>query len=341
MIHEKLAALLSRKLAGEASEEDLIELDDWIRKHPEDQFFIQLMHEYWTPDTTPLLDRERSTSLFNRIVETPQEKKGKPLRRKWLGWLAAACLLTGLFLAIGLSKREQAKDIVSKQQAVVTYRGVRSTVFLPDGSKVWLNADSKIYYDSLFTGPKREVTLVGEAFFDIVRDNGRPFVVNAGNYVVKVLGTAFNVKAYPTDTTMETTLIRGKVEVLTKDAAVAAVLTPHQKLVLPAGPGTTERGEKINTSDKIITIKPTIDTELVETAWVQNRLVFEETSFRELAVKLERWFDVKITFESETVGHYRLNGAFENESINEVLSALQEIEPFEFKINGKYVTISK
>src|SRR4029078_631833 len=96
---------------------------------------------------------------------------------------------------------------------VSTKRGSKSKVQLPDGTQVWLNADSRIAYNEKFQGNLREVTLEGEAYFDVVRDEKRPFVIHTAAIDIKVLGTAFNVRSYANEKNTETSLIRGSIEV--------------------------------------------------------------------------------------------------------------------------------
>ena len=168
------------------------------------------------------------------------------------------------------------------------------------------------------------------------------------------MGTAFVVKSYPQDETVETTLLRGIIEVSRKDYPddPKVILKPNEKLIFSkqlenevhhhtndtsGNYKTTAIGE-ISVAAVSITIP---DSNKVETSWVYNRLVFDGDSFQELAEKMERWYNVKITFSNNELLHYRFKGAFANETIKEALNALQLTANFSYKINNNEINLFK
>ena len=119
------------------------------------------------------------------------------------------------------------------QNTVSTNLGSKSKIQLPDGSLVWLNADSRIIYKENFQGPFREVQLTGEAFFEVVKDKEHPFIIHTQSIDLKVLGTAFNVRSYTNEKKTETSLIRGSIEVTLHDNPdKKIVLKPNEKLIV-------------------------------------------------------------------------------------------------------------
>ncbi|WP_158643721.1 FecR family protein [Pseudobacter ginsenosidimutans] len=178
-----------------------------------------------------------------------------------------------------------------------------------------------------------------EAFFDIAPQAGKPFIVHAGNIDIKVLGTAFNVKSYADEHTVETTLLRGLVQLSRKDKpdAKPILLKPHQKLVL----GKEIKGNIVNQKKEnalllpvqsVLQLDTTLrDDELPETAWIYNRLQFRGDGFPELAKKLERWYNIKIHFEDEAVQSLTFNGSLENETVEQAFRALQVLFPFHLR----------
>ena len=243
---------------------------------------------------------------------------------------------------------DKAKHTAVKNE-VMAKKGARSRIILPDGTQVWLNSDSKIQYDKSFDDTIREVTLDGEAYFDVVKNPKRPFIVHTSNIDIRVLGTAFNVKSYSQEKTIETTLIHGLVEVTDKNEPQLSkiILRPKEKLVFNKLETDFEKNDKT-------TVKPVIeknaivplsknvaDTALKETSWIYNRLDFDGDTFSELAVKMERWFNVKIRFKDEKVANERLHGAFEDESLEEALKVLQLITTFTYKLNNNELEINK
>ncbi len=239
----------------------------------------------------------------------------------------------------------------TQQEVIVTQKGSRSRTLLADGTTVWLNGESKLHYENDFTGATREVTLEGEAFFDVVKQKDRPFIVHTSGIDIKVLGTAFNVKSYPEDKNVETTLYGGLVQVLRHgDAAGKAIqLIPNHKLILPkqAAIETTKLSEdkRLSLNEPASLFITPIDStkkesERIETAWRYNRLEFVGDNFEEVAKKLERWYNVTIVFTDEKVKQlYGLTGSFETETVAEAFAALKELYPINYKITNHEIFV--
>jgi ferric-dicitrate binding protein FerR (iron transport regulator) len=237
------------------------------------------------------------------------------------------------------------------QQEIVAQKGSKTRTLLPDGSTVWLNAGSKISYSSDFSGPVRHVTLQGEAFFDVVKQPDRPFIVHAADIDIKVLGTAFNVKSYDEDRTVETTLIRGLVSITRTNATVQQpiLLHPNQKIVLqktplPAeessSPNEVQAGPGKNFTEHVTQIDSNRrENELLETAWVYNRLEFRGDRFPDLARKLERWYNINIHFEDDAVRGLSFNGSLESETVDQAFAALKAAVPFLYEIKGNEIYV--
>lgn len=371
MPNEKLARLLSRRLSGEATDAELQELQELLNENPGDQYFAELLSAYWTAgpghtsfDTT-LSPDQHFAHILDRAGEDPDPilTHTTPSRKiTWLKRVAAAAVLTGLaagawwWLAAGTSSRPTVAE--AQKSEIVAKKGAKTHLVLPDGTSVWLNSDSRLLYDARFNDAIREVTLEGEAYFDVVKNPKRPFIVHTSGIDVKVLGTAFNVKSYPQEPTIEATLIHGSIEVLNKRELKApkVILRPHEKLVFNKSEQSfvngvnndqpaprKETGDIHNSPVIAVTALPKNipDTSLKETSWVYNKLLFDGDTFRELAVKMERWFNVRLTFRNEKVANYRLRGSFEKENIEEALQALQFIVSFTYKIKDNEIEINK
>jgi len=364
-MHEKLAILLSRKFSGEATPDELAALQEWIKGHPQDHYFIDMLETYWQSHAASDFVNVRDDGHFQQIMNKATvvdnyydlvhaahaKHTANPLQ--WKKWLAAAAfvgimIFTAAFL---LNGHTPASDNISENtNVIVTALGARSQILLPDGSKVWLNAATKLHYDKKFNGDLREVHLDGEAFFDVRKDKKHPFIVHTSDIDIKVLGTAFNVKSYKEEATIEATLIRGSIQVSNKlqKGIPKIILSPNEKLVFiknadmgREGTGIVKDGIEKRRSNYLVTkiLPAEEDSSFTEISWIQNRLLFDGDTFRQLAIKMERWFDVKIHFEDETVANYRLRGVFEDETIDEALRALQQITSFKYTINGKDITI--
>ena len=230
---------------------------------------------------------------------------------------------------------------------VTTKPASKTQIQLPDGSTVWLNASSNLTYDKDFGKDLREVNLVGEAFFNVTKDPAHPFIIHTKVIDVKVLGTEFNVRAYPNDSYTETSLIRGRVEITVKNRPEEKhYLKPNEKMSV-ANNILDEKSPRLTKSEPIILTQPLsyaqTDSSIIETSWLNNRLIFQQNeTFREVALKLERSYGVHINFLSEQVAdEYRPFVSFKNETINQALDELREGYKFNYEIAGDNITISQ
>lgn len=364
MMKERLAELLSRKLSGEATADELQGLEDWLQTHPDDQYFSDMLFNYWNSYhvVSPVVETS-SDQHFAHILEMAAEQEHLPVTlwpqkgsivRLMKRMAAAVCIVCVVGFPVWLLAKKKQVVLPATQNEVVASKGARSKIILPDGTQVWLNSDSKIQYAPTFNDTVREVTLDGEAYFDVVKNPRRPFIVHTSSIDIRVLGTAFNVKSYAQDKTIETTLIHGAVEISNKEMPHQAriILRPKEKLIFNKPATFIEKGnasapvnirdEKTTTGISIVALPRNLaDTSLTETSWIYNRLIFEGDTFNELAVKMERWFNVKIRFKDDKLDSYRLRGVFEEENVEEALKALQLIVPFNYKIENNEIEITK
>jgi transmembrane sensor len=357
---ERIWFLLSRNLSGDATEQDNEELNHLLQQHPELMQQYDLLHQLWTVNL-PAQEEPATNDKINRILQlAAAEPEAPPVvprargMKSWrkLYWAAAivSTLSIGAWLLVTWNKKQQALTA----NEVVAPKGSKTRTILPDGSTVWLNAGSRIVYAS-FNGPVREITLEGEAYFDVVQVTSsathqkKPFIVHAGTIDIQVLGTAFNVKSYPEEKTIETTLIRGLVQITRKgDTKGAPVyLHPNEKIVLPVSSSDGSAGKKpVATptaqpaTQQIIHIDSTIqENEHIETAWVYNRLEFRGDNFEQLALKLERWYNIRIYFEDDAARELVFNGSLQNETVEQAFTALKVAVPFNVSINNNEVFI--
>jgi len=282
------------------------------------------------------------------VYQTNFAKKIKPFL-KWS--MATAAVLIGLAVCIQYvnSNKNNLLDIGNNYNEIIAKRGTKTKIILPDGSQVWLNSDSKLSYGARFNDTIREVSLEGEAYFDVIKDKNRPFVVMTNALNIRVLGTAFNIKSYAQDATIETTLIRGMIEVRKNNepATKKIVLTPNEKLIYNKSEALLVRpNNEQNTIAKklealsITTLSKNIpDSSRVETAWIYGRLVFDGDSFVTLAEKMERWYNIKITIQNQSISNSRFSGVFEKENVDEAFKALQLITMFKYDIHENEILI--
>lgn len=373
MTNDRIWILLARSLAGEASLTELEELNKLTTQFPQQKKTVEAVAGWWSLnpgadtdflDATYLahLERMKQKGFYLNdepvIMPTDIEEltikeapaKGKLLLRRLLvaGLCITSLVATWLFLK-PLQNLPKADNTI-KVAEVSTRNGTRSKILLPDGTNVWLNSGSKISYSKeLDTSLVREVYLTGEAFFDVARSAKRPFIIHTANMNIRVLGTRFNVKAYDEDKTTETSLMKGSIEVYLKNnPARKYLLTPNQKLILqnelPAKAAkslsTVASSEAPAPSIEIRPLTYLKGTETyIESSWTKNILSFEDESFKEVAKKMERWFDVKFEFKNKNWELQFLNGSFEKESLEQAMTALKFSTGFGYTIEGKKIII--
>ena len=352
MDNSRLIELLARKWADEATPAELAELSVLMDQYPDavyyEEFFMQLWHKSVPADLSDVEISYQAHKLkFYKdfAQEAPVSINGKgTVTDKYLlaGFIACLLFFFGLFYVSSRQADDQDTQIVSG-------KGIRKKLKLPDGTLVWLNAASKLTFDSdIDSKAVRIVHLEGEAFFDVAHAKDRPFIVFTDKAAIKVLGTAFNIKAYPSEKCSETTLLRGSIEFSVIGQPNQKIrLNPSEKIALKEDQVTLKKdqallnkGQKLTLTIKHMnTVKIGQTDYIEETSWKDNRLVFNNETLEELKPKLERWFNITIQINSDRAKSYHFTGIFKNETINQALTALQLIKPFTFEQSAHDVTI--
>lgn len=293
-----------------------------------------ILFEYWDKDEiafqraipgenlSPVLDK-----IHHRIKKKHDQKPtGQRIRMAYAILKIASILIVGLFLGLSVQYLKKTEPVYFTS---IAPRGSVSQLVLPDNSIVYLNAGSQLKYAIAGLNGKREVFLDGEAWFDITKNEKRPFVVHTSFYDVNVFGTQFNVKAYRTDNEIVTTLEKGSVQI-----------SSSENLKLTKNP-TLRPGEQLvysimNKSLEVKSVEPRMFT-----AWKDNKLIFINMNLRELIVVLERKYGVDIEITDNIVLDFHYDGTIKDETILEVLDLLKETLPVKYKIKGQSILITK
>jgi ferric-dicitrate binding protein FerR (iron transport regulator) len=343
MDQDRIDVLLARHLAGELTPEESGELEWAMLANPALRVTLQVLQRMREiPRGGSIAEEremmERGLARLREPAETVAIKRRLP---RW--WAAAAAVLVlgvgGVLLYRG-DQRVPLQPVHNKE--IATRYGTRSYQELPDGSKLWLNAGSKVTYAEVSAGGRRELTLTGEAFFDVKHDPDHPFIIHTGALDIKVLGTSFNIKAYPNDSTIETTLINGKVEIdWPGGVREGIVLKPNEKVVIPVREMQRVQAgaAAVAVARKTVTPDPQYKT-LIETSWVEDKLVFRNEAFSDVSRKLERWYNIHISFEDKRYLDDRLTAYFKDQPIRNVMDALQISLGFHYRIEGDTIHIT-
>ncbi len=330
MTKQELKQLIDKYMDGESSVQEEKYLLDFFDSHRAD-------NEPW--DTDKLGDiahfNQRLHQGIQRKIEL-KEERFKPVRTPLFNrfYKIAATIVVVLGLSLTLYYIEK-EDIIKPQltawKAKKTDNGEKLTFRLSDGTVVKLNAKSKLQFPSTFSDEKREVVLEGEAFFEVVKDSKRPFVIRTSNISTTVLGTSFNINAYPESNLVEVAVVTGKVKVENtlsenkSDASGIVYLFPNKKV-------SYNKGENLLIASNFVNGH--------ETGWKDGIIYFNNASEDNVIKRLERWYGVDITVKNKSAAKWDLIARFDNQSLEEVLLSLSHTANFTYTINNKKVVIN-
>lgn len=318
-------SLLIRYFLGELSDSEINEVETWIMYSEEnkiiakDIYAIQIALD--TYDTMKNVDANEALKKINNLI-SPKEEENKPSSKVWIRQfqrIAAILILPLILVTSYLLFSISGSDLENQFVEVRTTSGMTSSLTLPDSTKVWLNSDSYIRYPLRFASNMRQVQLIGEAFFEVTKDEKKQFVVETiNNTSIEVLGTSFNIEAYEDISEISTSLVTGKVRFTYVD-----IDKGEQYLdVLPNHKVTYDRssGEVILSNTNVI----------VDTAWKDGKVIFYDTPFEDVLRILEKKFSVIFEVKNSRLQELYFTGVFTYHPLDEIL------KHFEVASNVKY-----
>lgn len=355
--HESnIKQLLIDFITGEIDSTEKKQVKDWINNSPENKKYFQHLRDVWesaaTKNPYTNLSPDKSWKRINKKMHSTENSERNLYRLLKIAAVfilafALGVLVNSFYLSFG------SDTVKGKYNITETPRGARSKVLLADGTIVWLNADSRLKYPAIFTGKQRIVELEGEGFFDVKTNKNNPFIVETAGIKIKALGTSFNVKAYEDDGKIETTLVEGIVTIQNGEEREEIILKPNQKATFfkenqtnvvqnldkPNEAESTihENTAKISTVPGKLIIDKEIETK-VSTSWKDNKWIIRNKTLGNLAVEIERRYNVSITFNSDNLKQFRYSGTLEDEPLEQVLSLISMTSPLTYSIEGKKVT---
>ena len=317
--NDKLWQLIADKMGGALSDSDRRILDEMM-KDPVNRSIYDILTKEEEADNTNY-DAEYSEDVYNTIKAKIYKRNVLTGRLRYIS--IAASLILCIICGYALGHILPEEKVQSITYNCVT--GGYSSFLLPDDTKVYVNSGTKLIYPSRFSGKCREVEVDGEAYFEVTKDEEKPFIVKTDNISVKVLGTAFNLKSYSSDSTSVLSLISGSVEYRINGSDEAHLLRPDEQVVLSKNTGRTE-------------VKG-FDTEYL-TAWKEGNLSFAKISLGELCKILEHRFGYKIIIENCHLSEMVLTGSFaNNESIFQILDVIKINTNFSYHLNNGVIVL--
>jgi transmembrane sensor len=265
------------------------------------------------------LAKTGSISASQRVTSWGKVENGiKTYELRWIKVaLKYAAITIFAFIAVNLLRPYTHTEKEVRYSEIIVPYGQMSQLTLSDSTRIWLNSGTILRYPDRFAESSRSVFIEGEAYFEVAKMNDKPFTVNTSDIKVEVLGTAFNLSAYQNDAATSVTLVEGKVAVQNNAGITIAQLIPGQM-------GTKSKNET------------KVAVRNVETgfyaAWTEGKIYFDDEPLDQIAVKLERWFNVEITFADKKLKSQRFTGTIlKNKPVDQIMQALELLSPIRFK----------
>jgi len=313
--------IFKRYLYSKITPDEFEEFSDFVMKDENDRAIYDMMTPEWNLSLQTEVEANAGKStVFQQVINQILQDEAKNAIRKVkiysIGLRVAAILVLGLiFSSLWFYMQSNKATEYHQTQTVSIPYGAKTKLAMPDGSTVWLNSGSTLSYSNDFS-KKREVVLKGEAFFEVQKGK-IPFEVNTAFGKIRVLGTGFNVLAYP-ESGFVTTLVHGSVQVDIEKSQQQKMLEPGEQVELV--------GDNL--------VKSKVDTDLF-TSWKDGKMIFKREPFNNLMKRLERWFNVKIEYSPDDFKGLWYSGTIENETITEVMDMVGTAAPVQFTFNSK------
>lgn len=334
MNQEHYISLFEKYLDGQATKTEISTLIQWLKK--EDDSFKSWIEDVWdesSVDMDPILQEEIYAKINQQISIVTKEQPRTPRHALFIKsrlvmqrmLRIAAVILLLIITGTGTHYYTKLHLLQPSDTMVSVEKGQKSSVVLPDGSKVWINADSKLTYGKNFNSRERSVYLDGEAYFEVYPNKNRPFIVHTKNLSVRALGTSFNVKSYQNDETESTVLVSGKVQVTSCTASV--ILHPNEKITFDKATSSLKKEE-------VADVNP-------YNGWINNTLNFDGETLGNISKVLERYYNVQIIFKSETLKQYSFTGNLGNTSLDSILQILSFSSPLLYTIEDSVILLDE
>jgi ferric-dicitrate binding protein FerR (iron transport regulator) len=357
--NKPLDEILLKYLSGEATPGERDNFLAWINAgETNKKYFEEIQKQYLLNRIIEKPSGFQRTEGWNRVKaayykdQLYQERESRQKTRSMISWamvgVAASLMLAFLLGKWIYSPEPDTKSLAAEFNEIYVPHGARSQITLSDGTKVWLNAGSTFRYPSRFSGNQREVTLEGEAYFDVTHVENRIFVVKTSDLNIKVYGTRFNVKSYPGEKKITTTLVKGSIAIENKRSTSSPLMVMPNQIVTYYENTEVLHIEEAELKHQFAEIKALPEKQILvipeanpvtQTSWKDSKWLIEAKELGDLAILLERRYNVKITFDNEELKKYRFSGTLADETFEQVLKVMQISAPITYSINNNLVIL--
>ena len=333
-------ALIIRYFSGNVTPEERLAVNKWLDESAENQRVAeQIYYIKYAGDTIHSLRTINARRDLTRVWNTIRKRNS----RLWIVWMQRAAAIAWLIIIPALIYLQfRDKDRGLSGMEIHVPEGSISSMVLPDGSKVWLNAGSQLTYGKGYGISDRKMQLSGEGYFDVKTNARLPFEVDADGFVVRAKGTQFNVKAYPDEHIVTAILTEGVIEIISPGQMQnqkKTILQPGQKVVYnkPKKTETPQSTERQIADDsrlsRPLAVEPVVKPELY-TSWKDQRWLIEGATLDELAPVMQRRYAVKVMFDSEMLKPYKFRGEIPNLTVEQVARTLQLSAPMNYRMSN-------
>lgn len=320
MERRQIRELIGRFLHNDVPGELQTQFRRWMLQPGDDDEKEAALREEWTAvvESPAAADRSEELQRLRHTIRMreAQQRRSRIFRRIRYAAAAAAVLL----FAVGEYYYVRSASAVPTEIRLLTARGSKGEFQLPDGTKVWLNASSRLTYPETFDRRERRVTLEGEAYFEVARNTSHPFVVDMNRMEIEVLGTTFDARYERASGIAETTLNSGSICVRTSRSQQSVRLRPDERLVFNETTGSMII-EQVNASNY--------------NSWIQPNLTFFDMTLEDIITNLERWFNVPIGTDASVDRTIRLSFHVRHESLEETLQVISLITGLQYTLDGE------
>jgi transmembrane sensor len=321
--------LAGRHIAGEATPEEEKEFNAGLEQYPDYKLRYDALKSFWGESKQrDAIDVEKAYQKVKARLDVAPIAKGRVKNFYPLLFKIAAVLVVGVllgYIALTVNVRKEWEYVTWQEKH--NEKGERSEITLPDGSKVWLNADSQLKFPNGFSA-LREVYLSGEAFFDVKKNPVKPFIIHLKKGNIRVLGTSFNVKSFDDDRVIETSVVSGKVAfipVVGRQQEDTLYLTQNTKAIYNKESGKSISLQANSADDR---------------SWIDGKIIFRSSSLEEVGKVLERAYGKKIILDNPSLKNCKLTATFQNNVLEEIIEMIAATKDFQYTSTEKELHIN-